>query len=201
MYVISWMLGRCSSSSAARHRVRSEHHASSLLTDRAWRLRAKCTTARACWCPVAGTCATAWTWTAWAASTHVPTVGPASVASSAAATGSGCMNRWRWRGARSSGTSLQTNRGEVLSGQGFCRPGVMYSRPQCIRGLCVHEFKLLKLRLQCGDVLFITPSDTGGNRTSKWSVVSTCYFEFLRNKKIGYVVYGEATIEGFVWIF
>lgn len=76
---------------------------------RSWRLRAKCTTAEVCWSPVGETCATAWMWTAWAASTPVPNAALASVASSAAVTGSGFMSRWKWRGARSSGTSSQAN--------------------------------------------------------------------------------------------
>lgn len=82
-----------------------------LFPGRSYPLRAKCTTAEVCWSPVAETYATAWMRIAWAASTPVPIAAPASVASSVAATGSGCTSRWKWRGARSSGTSLQAKEG------------------------------------------------------------------------------------------
>lgn len=71
--------------------------------------KAKCTTTKADCCPTAKICATAWMWTAWAASTPAPSAARASVESSAAATGSGFTSRWRWRVERSSGINLPPN--------------------------------------------------------------------------------------------
>lgn len=78
-------------------------------TGRAAPPRAECTTTKAGCCPTAKTCATAWMWTVWAASTPAQSVGRASVGSSAAATGSGFMSRWRWKVERLSGTNLLPN--------------------------------------------------------------------------------------------
>lgn len=79
--------------------------------------RPGCTTTKAGCSPTARTCATAWMGTAWAASTPAPSAAHASAAWSAAATGSGCTSRWRWRVARSSGTSMPFSCG-LLKGFG-----------------------------------------------------------------------------------
>lgn len=68
--------------------------------------RSGCTTTKAGCSPTARTCATAWMGTAWAASTPAPSAAHASAAWSAAATGSGFTSKWRWRVAKSSGTSM-----------------------------------------------------------------------------------------------
>lgn len=68
--------------------------------------KAKCTTTKADCSPMARTCVTVWMWTAWAASTRALNVHLASAASSAAVTGSGFTSRWKWKVAKSSGTSL-----------------------------------------------------------------------------------------------
>lgn len=52
---------------------------------------------------------TAWMLTAWAASTPARSAARGSAAWSAAATESGCMNKWRLRGERSSGTNMQAS--------------------------------------------------------------------------------------------
>lgn len=74
--------------------------------DRPSEPRAECMTVKADCCPTTRTCATAWMWTVWAASTPVPSAAHASAAWSAAATGSGFTSRWKWRAERLSGTSL-----------------------------------------------------------------------------------------------
>lgn len=77
-----------------------------LPSDKRRQWRAECMTAKADCSSTTRTCVTAWTWTAWAASTPALGAARASVAWSAAVTGSGSTSRWRWRAERSSGTSL-----------------------------------------------------------------------------------------------
>lgn len=76
-----------------------------VFADRLLGRRAKCMTTKAACSPAARTCVTAWTRTAWAASTPAPSAAPAGVAWSAAVTASGSTSRLRWRGERSSATS------------------------------------------------------------------------------------------------
>lgn len=67
--------------------------------------KTKCTTTKGDCSPMARTCVTVWMWTAWAASTRALNVDLAGVALSAAVTGSGFTSRWKWKVAKSSGTS------------------------------------------------------------------------------------------------
>lgn len=71
--------------------------------------RAECMTVKADYCPITRTCATAWTWIVWAASTPALSAAHASAAWSAAATGSGFTSRWKWKAERLFGTSLLYN--------------------------------------------------------------------------------------------
>ncbi|XP_069021848.1 ARL14 effector protein isoform X1 [Embiotoca jacksoni] len=118
------------------------------LSDRPSEPKAECTTTKAGCSPTARTCATVWTWTAWDASTRAPSADRASAAWSAAATGSGCTSRWRWRGEKSSGTSLLSSFQRIFSMLNQMVSGGFWEVKRPLRGFgCKSD----RRRIQDGD--------------------------------------------------